>query len=152
MPTIFSQLAPQVLAGVSFFGGLLEAEGIRAQGEGEAAAARYNARLAESDAAREEARIRREGTRYLASRAVAANKAGIAMEGTTLDALIADAETIEREAITTRTRGGDEARLLRAGAKTARSAGRAGAASAVLGSIGRSAAMYYQLRFPAGIP
>ncbi len=148
----FAQMAPKVFAGAQFFGSLLEAQGIRAEGESAAAAARFNARLSEEEGLREQARLRGEGARYLASRAVAANKAGLALEGTALDALVADAETIEREALQARLQGRQAAQLERAGGRVARSSARLAAGATILGGAARAGGTYYQLRYPSGAP
>lgn len=148
----FQQYVPQATAGVSFLGSLLESSGIRAEGEGSAAAARYNAKLAEQEGYAEEARTRREGMRYLASRAVSASKSGVALEGTPLEALIADAETIERDAISARYQGRDTARLERSAGRAAQSSARRGSAAAIISGLSNAGETYYRLRYPAGIP
>jgi hypothetical protein len=134
-------------------GSVLQASASAQQGENEAAAARYNAKLSEEEGYDEERRIRLEGSRLLAHRRQASRKAGFEpAEGTSLDALVNDAEMIERAALGARRTGISEARLLRATGRSAVRSGNLAAAGTVLAGIGNAGATAYGLRYPTGAP
>lgn len=142
------EYAPFIFAGSQLGSSVLAAGSEESQASAAAAAARYNATLAERAGYEEEAAVRKGAVRHLARRRVAVAKSGVAMEGTPLDALVADAYELEKEALYARRAGTETAGLERRSARAVTSAGRQYALGSVLSGAGQAGAVYYGLTRP----
>lgn len=142
------EYAPFLFSGAQAGASLLTAQGQEAEAGAAAAAARYNAEQAKRAGYSEEARIRREGVRTVAMRRTDIAKSGLAAEGTSLAALVADAATVERAALEARQAGLDTAKLERSSASAATRTGRQAALGTILSGAGQAGALYYGLTRP----
>jgi hypothetical protein len=141
-------LAPFLFAGAQGGASLLAAQGEGEQAAAIAAAARYNASMAERSGSEQAAATRKEGVRALARRRSAVAKSGIALEGTALDAMVAEAYEYEKEALYAERAGAETARLDRRSASTALRAGRQAQLGTILSGAGQAGAVYYGLTRP----
>lgn len=102
------------------------------------AAAKYNAKLAERQGAREEARLRRKAKLQLSSQALAFNKAGVEITGSALEFLASNASELERDAVNARIDAQATARLERSRAESAQTIGEQRAGAALLSGLTQS--------------
>ena len=143
----------QFIPFIMLAGAAMQASSAAQQGANDAAAARYNARLSEEEGYQEESRLRLEGARLLAHRRQASRKSGFEpSEGTSLEAMVNDAEMIERAALSARRTGIMEARLLRATGRSAVRSGNLAAGGTVLAGLANAGSTAYGLRYPTGSP
>lgn len=127
---------------------VLAAQGQKQTGLAAEAAQKYNADQAERAGYEEEAAIRKFGTRRLARRRVAVAKSGISMEGTPLEAQVADAYELEKEALYARRAGAETAKLDRMSASNAKKTSQQFATGTLLSGGARAGGLYYDLSRP----
>jgi hypothetical protein len=140
--------APFLFSGAQMGASVLAAEGQVQTGNAAAAAQNYNANLAERQGYEEEAAVRKAGVRQLARRRVSVAKSGLVNEGTALDAQVADAYEIEREALYARRAGLETAKLDRMSANNAKSTSRQYAIGTLLSGAGQAGGVYYGMTRP----
>jgi hypothetical protein len=145
---------PNILQGVAIgapiAGGMAQADAIKQQAGAQAAAARHNAALAREQGAAEATRIRRAGRRELARQRLRVGASGVRLEGSPLELLAQNAFEIEREAVAAEIAGRNTARLDEMQARSAKRAGRTGAATALLSGGLQAASTAARLRGPGG--
>lgn len=150
--------AGTALMGVSALSGLassiMGASAAKSQARAAAAAAEYNAVLAEMEGNAEERRRRRLGRRAISSQFVQmAGKSGvIAEEGGWLEALVQNAAEYETNALNASIAGRNTARLNRAHGANAIRQGNMAAGASLLAGAGRAAGLAYSLYGTGGKP
>lgn len=119
------------IAGV---GGILQAGAMRQQGKAETAAAEFNARSAEQEAASKESLIRQQAARQMGTIRSQIGKSGATSAGTPLLVLAESAANAEIDALNAQYTGQRQAALYRAGGANARSQARVTAGASLLSS------------------
>jgi hypothetical protein len=125
--------------GAPIAGGIVQGRAAQAGASAEAAAAQYNARLAELEGAERAGYVRRQGRSALTSEETRIRAAGGAISGTTADYLARRAYEIERAAVDEEIAARNTARLERARASSVRQAGKVSARTALLGGATQGA-------------
>lgn len=133
-------MGPEVMligAGLSAIGQIQQSKGQQRQYAASAAAADYNAKVAEMEGASEAARIRRESSRRVGAIRAGISKSGVTSQGTPMVALAESAAMGELDAMTAMWSATNEANLYRGTAESNRMARRT-AKSALPFAVGSS--------------
>lgn len=125
---------PQAMAVV---GSVMQANAIRQQGKAEAAAAEFNARSAEQEAASKESLIRQQAARQMGTIRSQIGKSGATSAGTPLLVLAESAANAEIDALNAQYTGQRQAALYRAGGQNAKSQARTMAGATLLSSASK---------------
>lgn len=125
---------PQAMAVV---GSVMQANAIRQQGKAEAAAAEFNARSAEQEAASKESLIRQQAARQMGTIRSQIGKSGATSAGTPLLVLAESAANAEIDALNAQYTGQRQAALYRAGGANAKSQARTMAGASLLSSASK---------------
>lgn len=125
---------PQAMAVV---GSVMQANAIRQQGKAEAAAAEFNARSAEQEAASKESLIRQQAARQMGTIRSQIGKSGATSAGTPLLVLAESAANAEIDALNAQYTGQRQAALYRAGGANAKSQARTMAGATLLSSASK---------------
>lgn len=113
-------------------GTVMQASAMRAQGKAESAAAEFNARSAEQEAAAKESLIRQEAARRMGTIRSQIGKSGATSAGTPLLVLAESAANAEIDALNAQYTGQRQAALYRAGGANAKAQGRVMAGASLL--------------------
>lgn len=118
-------------------GTVMQASAMRAQGKAESAAAEFNARSAEQEAAAKESLIRQEAARRMGTIRSQIGKSGATTAGTPLLVLAESAANAEIDALSAQYTGQRQAALYRAGGANAKAQGRVMAGASLLSGMGK---------------
>lgn len=118
-------------------GTVMQASAMRAQGKAESAAAEFNARSAEQEAAAKESLIRQEAARRMGTIRSQIGKSGATTAGTPLLVLAESAANAEIDALNAQYTGQRQAALYRAGGANAKAQGRVMAGASLLSGMGK---------------
>ena len=118
-------------------GTIMQASAMRAQGKAESAAAEFNARSAEQEAAAKESLIRQEAARRMGTIRSQIGKSGATSAGTPLLVLAESAANAEIDALNAQYTGQRQAALYRAGGANAKAQGRVMAGASLLSGMGK---------------
>ena len=118
-------------------GTALSALGSIRAGQAQAAAADYNARLANIESSQKAMAARRAGQQYIGAARAGRAKSGVTAEGTPLLAIAESAANAEIDALNSQWAGRMEAGLYKAQARSARQAGMIGAGTSLLSGTAR---------------
>lgn len=122
---------------IAGIGTLAQAGAAQAQGKAEAAAAEFNARSAEQEAASRENLIRQESARRMGMIRSQIGKSGATSAGTPLLVLAESAANAEIDALNAQYTGQRQAALYRAGGANAKAQGRVMAGASLLSGMGK---------------
>lgn len=139
-----AQAIPFILLGASLVGSSLSAEGQKVAGESQAQAYEYNARVTEREAAQGEYESRERLRKLMGTQRSLYAKAGVDItSGSPLMQLAITAAEGEREALSIRQSGKEQATLDRFYGRQAKQAGRVGATSTFLTGLGNAGTSYF---------